>query len=94
MSDWRIAGGVMDERAERRAAEETSSGWEPDEVYDRDDDRPGPRGPDPYRGTCGGCGQHVSASQEGGSCLWTGGPWHPECRRRDPAWQAKHGGSR
>lgn len=51
---------------------------------------------DVYRGVCGGCGQPVSASRSHrggheGSCLWTGGPWHPSCRRADPAWQAKWG---
>jgi hypothetical protein len=44
---------------------------------------------DCYRGTCGGCGQPVSAfvghpGGHEGSCLWKGGPWHPSCREADP----------
>lgn len=41
---------------------------------------------DPYRGTCGGadCGKPVSASDDGGACLWRGGVWHPACREADP----------
>lgn len=57
------------------------------ERYDPADDaeRRGPGTIDPYRGTCGGCGQYVAASQKGGSCIWRGGPWHPACRARDKA---------
>lgn len=49
--------------------------------YVPDDDRR--RGPDPYTGKCSGCGEPVSKSSEGGSCLWRGGPWHPTCRVAD-----------
>lgn len=38
---------------------------------------------DPYRGICGGCKRPVCANGPEGSCLWTGGPWHPSCRRAD-----------
>ena len=41
---------------------------------------------DPYRGICGGCKRPVSASGPEGSCIWTGGAWHPSCRSEDPAW--------
>jgi hypothetical protein len=73
---------IDNERAEQRAAR--------DDVRNMaDDDRPTRSdlaesyGPDPYAGTCGGCGQYVSASMQGGSCIWRGGPWHPACRAKD-----------
>lgn len=40
---------------------------------------------DEFRGVCGGCSRPVSAGDEGGSCIWTGGPWHPSCRDADLA---------
>lgn len=54
-----------------------------------DDDEPPPsddplRVPDSYRGVCGGCGARASASSPGGSCLWRGSSWHPDCRDADP----------
>lgn len=37
----------------------------------------------PWQGVCGGCGGWATSRSREGACLWKGGVWHPECRRRD-----------
>jgi hypothetical protein len=99
-NDWRIAGGVMDDRAEWLDAQSHDVGYS-DEEAALDDARADvayeanrPQYTienDRYRGICGGCGQPVSAfaghpGGHEGSCLWRPpGPWHPSCRERDRA---------
>lgn len=77
------------EREEARAAADADDGlYDPDRPTRAEAERDEDRGPyrideDPYRGVCGGCGRRVSASGPEGSCIWTGGPWHPSCRETD-----------